>query len=341
MSSFLRRRHVVAASSQRRGAPRGAGAVSPRRMARQWCRAAGSGTLARVELSALAPAELPSAARLLRLACPLYRAAEVAEEKLFGAAPGAAPQPLAAHLGGELVGVACQSGAHLRLLAVAPHARGRGVGGALLAACEGAARALGVARVSVLDQPGNYLAPGVDERDRATLAWLGRRGYSPGTVRCNLLVDLAGNPLVTPERAARAAASAGERGYQIRRATGSEPGLGAAIAAEFGGAWPFEVARALELPEPGVHLAERDGEPCAFAAHDGNNRGLGWFGPAGTWPAHRGRRLGEALLLACLVDIARVAASCEIAWIGPEPFYRATCGVAGRRIFVPMRKALQ
>lgn len=294
-----------------------------------------------MQLSLLSHAELAAARTLLARACPYDRAAEVAEEKLLEAAPEGAPHAFGAYLAGALVGVASVAGARVRLLAVAPEVRGRGVGSALLAACEQEARRADVATLHLLDQPGNYLAPGIDERNQHALAWAARRGYVAGAPRTNLLVDVRGNPQVSQGRAAELARAAVGRGYQLRRARRAEPGLLAAIAAEFGGAWPFEVARALEGDPPAVHLAERDGEVCAFAAHDGNNRGLGWFGPAGTWPRHRGQRLGEALLIACLVDVARHHAQSEIAWIGPEPFYRASCGVAGRRIFVPMRKALR
>ena len=71
-----------------------------------------------------------------------------------------------------------------------------------------------------------------------------------------------------------------------------------------------------------------------------NYRGLGWFGPTGTWPAHRGRGLGEALLLACLVDVAAAHEICEIAWVGPRAFYERTVGVADVRRFVTMSKEL-
>lgn len=298
-------------------------------------------------LSQLSLAELSAATELLSAACPFDRAAEVAEEKLFGpaASPDEPPHPLGYWKGGALIGVACVSGDRLRLLAVAPEERGAGVGEQLLAECEKIARDRGAAMLHVLDQPGNYLAPGVDVRNATAISWLLRRDYYVGDAprRVSLLVDLAANPKVTAARAAEVAAAVeAAGGYRVRRATAADGELlRERIAAAFGGAWPFEVARALSLPEPGVHLAERDGELCAFAAHDGNNTGLGWFGPAGTWPAHRGRRLGEALLLACLVDIARVTATAEIAWIGPEGFYEASCGIAGRRIFVPMKKALR
>jgi GNAT superfamily N-acetyltransferase len=298
-------------------------------------------------LSPLSLSDLPAATELLAAACPFDRAAEVAAEKLFGPAPSPdePPHPWGYWKDGALAGVACVSGDHLRLLAVAPEERGAGVGGQLLEVCEKIADDRGAAALHVLGQPGNYLAPGVDVRNAEAISWLLRRDYYVGNApqRVSLLVDLATNPKVTAARAAEVTAAVEEAGgYRVRRATAADgESLRERIAAAFGGAWPFEVARALSRPEPGVHVAMRGDELCAFAAHDGNNSGLGWFGPAGTWPAHRGRRLGEALLLACLVDVARVASTAEIAWIGPEAFYEASCGIAGRRIFVAMKKALR
>lgn len=303
---------------------------------------------ARMAISLLTLDDLPAATELLAEACLFDRAAEVAAEKLFGPSPAAAepPHPMGLRLeDGRLAGVACVSGNRLRLLAVAPAHRGRGHGSALLAAAEDIVLHAGAAALHILDQPGNYLAPGLDQRNTETLTWLTRRGFvSAGAPRTNLLVALRGNPKVSAQRAAEVASAvaAHPAGYRLRRAgLGDAPALLPAIAAQFGGAWPFEVERALQLPEPGVHLAEQNGALCAFAAHDGNNQGLGWFGPAGTWPAHRGRRLGEALLLACLADLARTAATtAEIAWIGPEGFYESSCGITGRRIFLPLKKPL-
>jgi GNAT superfamily N-acetyltransferase len=286
-------------------------------------------------------AQLPEARRVLAAACAYDRAAEVAEEKLFGDGPQGAPHALGAWDGGELVGVAAVCARWLRLVAVAPHARGHGAGSGLLAACEDLACAAGAPRLRALDQPGNYLAPGVDERNAEAIAWLSRRGFArDGDPRCNVLVAVRGNPKVTAERAEAVAAAARARGYEVRRARADERALLDAVAAEFGGAWPFELSRALGVDPPGVHVALRDGEYAAFAAHDGNNRGLGWFGPTGTWPAHRGQGLGEALLLACLIDVAAAHDRCEVAWIGPRPFYDKVAGIAGERTFAAMIKPL-
>ena len=285
--------------------------------------------------------QLPEATAVLAAACAFDRAAEVADEKLFGPGPRSSPRPFGAWDGTALVGVASVAGNRIRVLAVDPTARGRGAGSALLAACQAAARDAGEATLRTLDQPGNYLAPGIDERNALAIGWLERRGWRRlGEPRTNVLIDVRRNPRVSAERAAELAATAGRAGYEIRRARAGEQTLLDAVAAEFGGAWPFELGRALTCDPPGVHVALQGGACCAFAAHDGNNRGLGWFGPTGTWPAHRGRGLGEALLLACLVDVAATHAQCEVAWIGPRPFYERVAGIAGERRFVVLTREL-
>jgi GNAT superfamily N-acetyltransferase len=290
-----------------------------------------------LERSQLADAEL-----VLADACAFDRATEVAEEKLFEpAAAGPARAFGAWDEANRLVGVAAISSRWLRVLAVVPPARRRGAGSALLAACETAARDADEPSLRTLDQPGNYLAPGIDERNAYAIGWLERRGWArSGEPRTNVLIDVRTNPRVSAARARELADAAAARGFEVRRARPDERALLDAVAAEFGGAWPFELANALRGEPPGVHVALKDGAYCAFAAHDGNNRGLGWFGPTGTWPAYRGNGLGEALLLACLVDVAADHPRCEVAWIGPRPFYEKVAGIAGERRFVVLAKPL-
>ncbi len=286
-------------------------------------------------------ADLVAATHLLATACPFDRAGVVAEEKLFGAGPAGTPRAFGAWDGGRLVGAAAVCARYLRVLAVEPAARRRGTGSALLEVCEQAARAAGEVRLRALDQPGNYLAPGIDARNLDAIAWLEKRGWlREAEPRANVQIAVRDNPRVTAARADELAARARARGYELRRARPGEQALLDAVAAEFGGAWPFELARALELATPGVHVALHAGTYCAFAAHDGNNRGLGWFGPTGTWPAHRGQGLGEALLLACLVDVAAAHDRCEVAWIGPRPFYEKVAGIVEDRAFVAIVKSL-
>lgn len=292
----------------------------------------------------IAPLEremLGEATRVLAEGCAFDRAATVAEEKLFGDGPSGAPRALGAWQGDALVGVAAVGGNRVRVLAVSPAARRNGVGSALLEACVVAAREGGASTLRTLDQPGNYLAPGIDERNAETIGWLERRGWQRHPeARLNVLLDVRGNPRVSAARAGEMAEMAAKRGYEVRRARPDEEGLLSAVATEFGGAWPFELRRALANAPSGVHVAVREGAYCAVAAHDGNNRGLGWFGPTGTWLAHRGKGLGEALLMACLVDVAEHHAQCEVAWIGPRPFYDKVAGVAADRRFVLLTRSL-
>lgn len=284
---------------------------------------------------------LAAATAVLAEGCAFDRADVVAEEKLFGPGPSGDVQAFGAWDGDELVGVAALATNRIRVLAVTPPRRGRGAGSALLAACEEAAKAAGQTTLRTLDQPGNYLAPGVDERNTETIAWLEKRGFGKtGEPRANVLIDVRGNPKVSAQRVTALTAAVAQFGYEVRRARPDETALLDAVKAEFGGAWPFELARALAHEPAGVHVAVKDGAYCAFAAHDGNNRGLGWFGPTGTWPAHRGQGLGEVLLLACLVDVAEHHARCEVAWIGPRPFYDKVAGVAEDRRFWLLAKPL-
>jgi mycothiol synthase len=294
-----------------------------------------------VRIAPLDRSHLAAAELVLADACAFDRATEVADEKLFGPGPSEQPRALGAWRDNELVGVAAVAGRWLRLIAVVPGARQRGAGSALLAACETASRDAGETRLRTLDEPGNYLAPGVDVRNDHAIAWLERRGWSrAGEPRTNVLIDVRTNDKVSAQRATELAAAAAAKGFEVRRARADERALLDAVATEFGGAWPFELERALGHTPAGVHVATRDGAYCAFAAHDGNNRGLGWFGPTGTWPAHRGQGLGEAVLLACLVDVGAEHARCEIAWIGPRPFYEKAAGIVGERRFVVLQRSL-
>ncbi len=112
------------------------------------------------------------------------------------------------------------------------------------------------------------------------------------------------------------------------------------IATTFAPVWANEAAHAADGPRRAVHVAfAGDGAPVAFAAADGNNQGLGWFGPAGTDPAHRGKRLGEALLLRCLEDVRGLPEGGVIAWIGPKEFYAKTCGAVDDRRFVTLERS--
>jgi len=294
-----------------------------------------------IELRTIERAELEPARQLLIGACCFDDIGPVAEETLFGRAPGALRSKVTAAFHGKtMVGVTATGGRWLRVLAVDPTMRERGIGTALLAAAESAVVDAGHATLGVLAQPGNYLAPGIDARNTDAIAWLLRHDYEQAGSNTNLLIDVRENPKVSEARAAELAERARAAGYRIERAAAADAAaVAAAIEAEFSAAWAFEAERALQ--SSGLHVARSEnGSLAAFAAHDGNNAGLGWFGPAGTWPEHRGKGLGGALLMACLVDVAPAHRFCTIAWIGPREFYDRVAGIASERRFTVMRKSL-
>jgi len=291
----------------------------------------------------LLAAEAPEAVKLLAESCQHDDIAVVAEEKLHGPAANSVWQvALTTQRDDGLAGVAVVSGHWLRLLAVSPKKRRQGVGTALLESVEALCREHGETRLRTMDQPGNYLSPGISVRNEETIRWLEKRGFREVHRNHNLLIDVQKNPRVSAQALAEAT-SALPPGYQARRAARSDvPALTQAVREEFSAGWAFEIESAITRLGGAVHVATApDGTWAAFAAHDGNNNGLGWFGPAGTWPAHRKKGIGKALLLACLLDVAKAGLHhCTISWIGPRPFYSQVAGIEQEHEFVVLEKDL-
>jgi GNAT superfamily N-acetyltransferase len=287
-------------------------------------------TLAAMQIAPLAHKALPEARDLLARSLPFDRIAHVAEEKLFGSNGSRSGATLAAIEGDELVGLVAVAGRWVKLLVVAPEHRRRGIGSSLL---EAARPLAGGKKMRLFDHPGNYLSPGIDVRYLDAPEFLSRRGFRPLDEVENIRAPLEHNPLVTDERARELAAKAALQGYTIRRATDEDDALLVFVERGFAPVWAHEVRRALAGPRRAVHVALTGAQPVAFAAADGNNQGLGWFGPAGTDPAHRGRGLGEALLIPTLLDVRGLPEAGVIAWIGPKAFYAKSCGAVDDRRF--------
>ena len=293
-----------------------------------------------IELRPFRDSDLAALSLAVSDACSWLDLAAVLAEKLGPDSAGNPPEITVADDGAP-VGLTVCSGNRIRLLAVARHARGRGIGTALLAASETCAAQQGHQTLSCCDEAGNYLAPGIDDRDPATVEWLGKRGFRVEGENHSLVIALSENPKVSQGRADEAKEACEALGYQLRRLSAEDrERLVADVRTAHGGAWAMEVDRAAAAP-CGVFVCEKDGELVAFAAHDGNNRGLGWFGPAATAPEHRSQGLGAALLLACLRDVANAGhAECTISWIGPRSFYDRVASIADTRRYLVMRKPL-
>jgi len=271
---------------------------------------------------------------LLVRALPHDRVDVVWEEKLWGDDGARTGRAIGAYDDDALVGVYADAGRFIKVLAVDPDARRRGVGTALLQNARPNARAG--------DHPGNYLSPGIDERYEGGVAFLRKHGFVERERVENLRVPYAGNDRLSAARADAACNDATQAGYRVAVVTETElPSVLAMVATQFAAVWANEASRAFRGPRRAWFVAwDFGGAPVAFAAADGNNQGLGWFGPAGTLPAHRGKKLGEALLHRCLVAVEGLPDAGVIAWVGPKPFYeRAAAAVFDRR-FVQLERPL-
>jgi GNAT superfamily N-acetyltransferase len=228
-----------------------------------------------------------------------YDLSVVAEEKCFGA--GVSGETTVSVFG-DFDGVSVVCGKSLRILAVARSQRWRGVGSALLrdAVSRGA-------RV-VAAEAGNYFTPGVVMTDTPAIDFFMKRGFRETAKTYNLVVELA--------------VGSGEWGVD-RISPESRERVLTFIENEFGRIWRFEASNAGD----NLFYVEVDGNIAGFAAHDANNRGLGFFGPTGVARAHRGRGLGAALLRASLADLHRLGYErAIIPWTDALEFYRKVCG---------------
>ena len=288
--------------------------------------------------------DLTSARSVLRACYQFDDADVVAGEILFGAGLHGRPIPLGAFRGRRLVGVAATSGPWIRILTVVPHEQKRGIGSSLLGHAENNILLRGHDVARTCDEPGNYLSPGIDSRNRDTIEWLQHRGYTVHTTNTNLLVDIKTNPKVSRSILELETAHCKRLGYSIQRlhSTTNPRSFLARIRNHFSPAWSLELQRALRCSPPAVHIAlDKDHDVAAFSAHNGNNQGLHWYGPGGTLPAHRGRGLGKTLLIASLLDIAAKGnVFATIPWVGPHSFYEKAVGIAKRHSYVVLTKPL-
>ena len=266
-----------------------------------------------------------------------YDLAAVAEEKCFGL--GIAGEPVVRVHGG-IDGAAVTCGRYLRVLIVDRAARRRGIGSALLADAQSRGAEV------IAAEPGNYFTPGVLDTDHGSRAFLHARGYVETRWTYNLSVILSrgdgeGSPAETkrPRRmqgVLRRATPAQDDTGAVRRPTHADRDrVLAFIERGFGRIWRFEAAKAFERDEPTLFITEQDGEVTGFAAHDANNRGLGFFGPTGVAKSLRGRGLGCALLLASLADLHRLGyLRAVIPWTDALDFYRKCSGAEAAHRFV-------
>lgn len=221
----------------------------------------------------------------------------------------------------------------VRLLAVAPGVRRRGVATGLLDAVADNLRSRGATVLRLAECAPNYLTPGVDARYASGLAFATARGFRQLGESVNLGVDLSSDDWADDRGRLDAA------GVTVRRATpADEASLDRLLDSEWP-TWRPEVE--IALAQGTLHLAIRDGDALGFAAHGATNAEQGWFGPMGTAEAARGLGIGAVLLRRCLADLrADGHPRATIAWAAALPFYERACGATVERRFRRFERAL-
>ena len=213
----------------------------------------------------------------------------------------------------------------VKFLAVAPAARGDGVGAALLDAIEqGAKEAGNRAVIFGLSAPG-YLWPGVEIGQTGLETMLAGRGYSPVMWAVNQVLRVPGN---LPRGDARPA----------------EPDEVSAVAAfcrdhypnwEPEATWSF-VRGLEEIGSPRCAVWIDGGDLLGFACWSVTRQG--WFGPMATRPDLREgkskRGVGTGTLAVALAGLAAEERDrAEVSWVGPERFYARVAGARTHRAF--------
>lgn len=251
-----------------------------------------------------------------------------------------------AESGGELAGFAMAAlwrspdtlRGSVKLLAVAPEHRRKGIGSALLKATEERLLERKVETIRIAETSPNYLTPGLDVRYTPGWVFVQKHGYEKIGETFNLEADLTAEDWSTEEKEKALV----EEGITVRRADESDrPTLEALLDTHWPG-WRSEVARALSNEPITLHIAVRDETVLGFSAYDANNLGTGWFGPMGTTPEARGLGIGRVLLRRCLRNQKEQGhEKAIIPWVGPVGFYARHAGATIARVFHRFEKRIR
>ncbi len=242
-------------------------------------------------------------------------------------------------LAGFAIGAVRSDQGFVKLIAVAPAFQRRGLGVQLLQEIESTCRSDGAIRMRVAESAPNYLTPGIDARNVATIALFNASGYSQIGEAVNQSVDLSArdwNSSTDETELAR------EHAIQIDRANPEDVASIDAFLDLQWPSWKSEVHSALANRPPTIHVAKHRGRIIAFAAHDANNKGTSWFGPMGTSPDFGSKGIGRMLLYRCLADMkAQGHQTATIPWVGPLGFYEKHADAMTSRNFIRMEKLLE
>ncbi len=227
---------------------------------------------------------------------------------------------------------------YIKLMAVDKNHRRNGIAMALYKKLEAQFIAENVDVVRIYDVPKNYLMPGIDPRYTEAVCFALRLGFERFRDTCNLIVDLDADGWSTYEEEKALQI----HGIEIKRAEVKDKQEVIDFVNEDWALWQHEVEMAFRDSPPSIFIASLHGKIKAFSAHNGNNKGTGWFGPMGTHANLRGKGIGSILLKRCLKDMQQLGhKSAIIPWIGPIDFYAHHANARVNRVFWRYQKMLK
>ncbi|MGV3772177.1 MAG: GNAT family N-acetyltransferase [Verrucomicrobiales bacterium] len=229
---------------------------------------------------------------------------------------------------------------YIKLVAIAMEYQSRGFGSAALDRLERQLFERGAREIRPFESNPNYLVPGLDPRYTKCMIMLEKRGYQRFSETYNLEALLHQTRFDT----AKEETALLHDNIAIQQAEAKDKPAVEALLREQWAPWLHEVSQSYRYDPPRIHLAVdktpgKQERVAGFAAYDGNNAGMGCFGPMGTHPDFRGKGIGGVLLKRCLRDIkAQGHEKAIIPWVGPMRFYAREVNALITRTFFRYRK---
>ncbi len=226
---------------------------------------------------------------------------------------------------------------YIKLMAVDQFFRRRGIATNLYRKLETALEKEKVEAIRFYDAPLNYFMPGIDPRYTPAVCFIQYLGFEKFNEAINMTADLELEEWKTALREEQL----GKLGISIIRAREKDLDDVLEFVQTDWALWRHEVKMAFANDVPTIHLAWQKGQVKAFSAYEGNNRGMGWFGPMGTHPDLRGLGIGSVLLKRCLKDMNRMGyRKAIIPWVAPIAFYAHHAKAKIDRVFWRFEKRL-
>lgn len=227
---------------------------------------------------------------------------------------------------------------YVKLLCVDSNERRKGYAKALYENVEQKMKQQDVNVIRVYESFPNYFMPGIDPFYTEAVCFFERLGFKKFGDTSNLITDLSAENFDTDAEEKKLL----QEEIIIKRAEEKDKSkVFEWLTRNFAG-WYGEVSSAYQNNPITLFTAEREGELVAFSAHEGNNKGTGWFGPMGTDSSLRGKGVGGILLKKCLKDMKEMGfVKAIIPWVGPIPFYMHYANAKVERIFWRYEKNIQ